>query len=213
MLERFGMSMIMGGHISSEGSYRVESKYGCRIIWGSVPVTDLLKLMEGENEELLVATDIASKIGASFVIGRKDNLEAMRNDHQLPVSPKRLAEAEKALRDGWPMSFSDWLTDGDRGRSSDAIAQRVTGIGDIHGKPNISHPYDACDFKRCLAVIEALTGDKISEGDILTKMITVSPEWRAIIWSWASLMASKNNPKVVSMIIKQALESAKEESL
>src|SRR5690554_2170189 len=144
------MSLEMQGQMGSSGDYRVEDRFGCRIIWGAIPMRDLIALSSSQSEDTIMSIYLSNLIVAAFVFGTKENLRAMEEDPNLPISHKRLIEAERARKEGYPDAFVEWLTRGHRGQSSDAIAQQVTGV--IHGNKLTSHPHDADDFSRCIDV-------------------------------------------------------------
>lgn len=179
------MTMELQAHIASEGEYRVERRFGCKIIWGSIPINDLVNLTKDADPKIMMSTDLPNKIGAAFVFGTKEDLEAMRNHPDLPISGTRIVEAERARREGYPEAFAQWLIHGDRGLSSNAIAQSVTGV--IKGEKLKSHPHDPSDLGRCLEVIEVLKCDKLSEDDILKCMVGVSETWRNLVFNWPEL--------------------------
>lgn len=176
---------VTGSFDDNESEYRVEERFGCKIVWGSIPLNEMVNLTKDEPEDVLLSVDLSSKIGATFVFGTKENLDKMANDPELPICPKRLQEAENARKKGLPEAFVKWLTHGDRGNSSNAIAQRVTGV--ISGEKLAHHPLDTSDFGRCLGVVNTLISDDLSEIDIVKEMIGISDTWTRLVWEWFKL--------------------------
>lgn len=179
------MSLGMKAEISDAGEYRVEQRFGCKIIWGSIPLGDLINLTKDADPSVMMSIHLANKIGAAFVFGTKDNLEKMGQDPNLPISQTRLAEGAEARKQGLPEDFANWLVHGHRGKSSDAIAQAVTGV--IKGPKLKDHPRDADDLGRCMTVIETLTSGDLSHGDVINAMIGVSEAWTNLVWVWPKL--------------------------
>lgn len=178
----WGVNAEMGDFSDKEPEYKIEKRSGCTVIWGSIPLEDMISLSIKEPSEVIMSTDLPSKMGASFVFGTRENLEALAKDPDLPICPVRLEEAERARKKGLPESFVDWLVDGDRGMSSNAIAQKVTGV--ITSREYIAHPLDTSDFGRCLGVIDALISDSMSEKDIVKQMVGLTPTWTRLAWQW-----------------------------
>lgn len=205
------MSYVVTGKFSSEGEYRVESRKGCKIIWGSIPISDLVGLMEHHfsEAEAFVDNDLANRIGAAFVIGTKQSLDGMRNDPSLEVSPERRMEMKQAQWEGWPEAFQEWLISGNRGMSSNAIASIVTGIG--RAVTADDYPRDAGDFARCLKVIAALESDTLSEPEILDKVATGSVVWQNLAKSWSALKELHlSDAEHFSVVLKSAINGRNE---
>lgn len=203
----WGVTATIG---DDEAEYRIEERFGCKIVWGSIPITDLVELTKDEPANVLLSPDLSNKIGAAFVYGTKENLEKMANDPDLPICHVRLQEAENARKKGLPDSFVQWLIHGDRGNSSNAIAQRVTGV--ITKEKFSQHPHDVADFGRCLGVIEALTSDGSCKIDIIKKMIGLSDTWTRLAWEWFKLtdLYKSGDYEGCNSLIKEALKDVKE---
>lgn len=204
------MSYGVSGEFGEITKYQVEHNYGCTVIWGSIPISDLCKFMgdSGDAEEMFVGTDIANRIGATFVVGSRECLDAMRNAPDLPVSPKRKAQADRARSANYSVGFVEWLMTGDRGMSSNAIAHAITGL--IDEDAGVNHPHDSDDFGRCLSVIDALKGDNLTEKEILKAMFSVSPSWEALALEWKDLkMSYLKDKKACSKLISLTLSEVK----
>ena len=88
-----------------------------------------------------------------------------------------------SLKQGSLMKYSvvQWLADGRRGLSSDAMCKRFYGLPAGAGT---DHPRDPSDFHRCVEFLQA-TG---SFGKVAL-MRDVSPQWAALVQNWDSLYA------------------------
>lgn len=85
-----------------------------------------------------------------------------------------------------PLSlFSTWLARGERGLSSEAIVERLTGerIGRSWSSGK-DHPYDAGDFGRCMRMLDQHDLAKLV---FPGSMVGVSPEWTALDAVWDEL--------------------------
>jgi hypothetical protein len=71
-----------------DDGFNVKSICGCRLIFGSVPLSDLGMITHGFGKKALMDVDLADLIGATFVIGMSADLEKLRK-LDLPVSAKR----------------------------------------------------------------------------------------------------------------------------
>jgi len=159
------------------GSYTVKTINGCRIVFGSVPMSELSHLTKGYSKKALMASDIASRIGAAFVIGEPDDIQGLRSLN-LPVSQERHIEYQLAIQSG-RSRLAKWLRDGERCDSSNAMAKRIFGIPLNAGA---THPHDPSDLKRCLDLIDQTDAHVWKMGD-------VSAQWAALISAWSDLVS------------------------
>jgi hypothetical protein len=193
-------NLTVGGTLND--GYTIKSKAGCRLVFGSVPVSDLSMLTHGYSKKALMATDIADLIGAAFVIGEPADLDALRK-LDLPVSEKRQKDYLAAHNMGL-ISVAMWLRNGDRGSSSNAMCKRLFGVPIEADK---KHPNDPGDLQRCIAFLDAAKAN-----DNLPGMADVSPEWGRLVAIWGDLMTTlqgelakgKSAPKTYAMM-KNAL--------
>lgn len=153
---------------------------GCRIVHGSVPVNEFAMLTHGFSKKAVVAVDIANFIGATFVIGEPDDIEALRKA-ELPPSSKRALEAEGALLRGVPKAVADWMCTGERGMSSEALCKHLFGVPSDAGN---EYPVDYDDLQRCLKFMDATQAHgRIGE------MAAVSPAWQRLAARWPEIVA------------------------
>lgn len=163
---------------SEAPGFTIKNICGCRIVYGSVPISEVAMLAHGFSKKALMATDIADRIGATFVIGEPDDLDDLRRMN-LPISDKRLTEHRAATQMGLD-KVAAWLADGERGMSSEAMCKRIFGIPESAGK---SHPHDPADLRRCLLFLDATEAhDKVSF------MLDVSEEWGRLVARWDELV-------------------------
>ena len=83
-------------------------------------------------------------------------------------------------------SFNSWLRDGERGLSSEAIVQRLTGVplsGRFHNGTN--YPHDPADFRRCEMLLRAVPESR----PLLGLMGDVSATWKGFVDAWDELVA------------------------
>lgn len=80
--------------------------------------------------------------------------------------------------------FVHWLASGSRGRSSEAIVGRLTGVP-VGRPPTTRHdyPYDPDDFQRCERLLRAVPLARSA----LPLMRDVSPEWAGLVDDWDNL--------------------------
>lgn len=171
--------------MGAEKEYTVEELMGCRIITGPVPITDLIPLMAGPEDEVwLTDLNLGPKLGATMVLGTRANLDRLALSEgiiervtQRAVGIKQQIESEGGVV---PQSALEWLVDGERGRSSDAVFAFLT-----HAKTMAStaHPRDAHDFRRCRLLL-----DRVPEFRGAFPLVKyLSPTWARITINWAKL--------------------------
>ena len=171
---------------------------GCRLIFGSISIQDMSKLLVSGPDGETIDIHIASLEGATIAIGLPDDLDALRSSDDLPIGLDRTADRDAARAAGLPASFCEWLYRGDRGTSSDYIAHRVTGIP---ANTDQAVPRDNGDFKRCLDVIDALRGH-VAEPDVLILMGENSEQWHNLAGNWLTLqdMSGKSGLQCCDLI-------------
>lgn len=97
-------------------------------------------------------------------------------------------QADDGRHDGHPMrveQFAGWLASGERGLSSEAIVQRLTGVKIHTGRSEgaVEPPHDPSDFRRCARLLDMVTEARKH----LHLMRDVSPAWARIIDRWDEL--------------------------
>lgn len=181
-----------------QSRFTVQNICGCRIVYGSIPASEMGMLTHGFSKNALMAVDIADRIGAVFVIGEPDDLEELRQMN-LPISDKRRADHLAASQLDLP-KVASWLADGERGASSNAMCKRIFGIPASAGA---DHPHDPADLRRCLLFLDATEAhDKIS------LMSDVSEQWGRLVARWGELVpvfreefaAGKSAPRTYAMM-------------
>ncbi|MDD2742046.1 MAG: hypothetical protein PHV02_07225 [Rhodocyclaceae bacterium] len=164
---------------TSQTNYSVHEMHGCRVIFGPVPMADLVSLTAKFGQNAVLAVDIADKIGASFVVGEPADI-ALLSKADLPISAERRIEGQAARKLGLN-AVSHWLEQGERGLSANAMCKRFFGVP---GNAGADHPRDPSDLRRCIAFLDATD----SRSKILL-MANVSREWAALVFVWEELEA------------------------
>lgn len=162
--------------MTTEG-FTIKSLGGCRIVFGTVPVSDFGMLTAGFSDKAQIAIDLADLMGATLVIGEPADLDALRK-RDLPVSAKRQGDASVADARGLP-KVAAWLRTGSRGSSSNAMCKRLFGVPENGGT---EHPHDPSDLLRCVQFLDATEAH-----DRLHLMSGVSPQWDFLVWRWSEI--------------------------
>lgn len=190
-----GGASDMGGD-----GFNVRRIGGCRIVYGSVPMSEFAMLAHGFSKKALMDVELADRIGASFVIGEPDDLQALRA-MGLPPSEKRQGEAREAAQRGLDAAVVAWLADGARGLSSNAMCKQFFGVPQSAGR---DHPRDPDDLSRCLAFLDATQSH-----ERVSSMSEVSPQWASLVAAWSEIVASflqerdgKSAPKTYELMRK-----------
>lgn len=175
-----GFTMRVGGDdgFGDEG-FTIKTICGCRVVYGSVPLSSFQMLSHGFSKKALMAMDIADLIGATYVIGEPAALDELRQ-LDLPVSAKRHADYLAAANLGLN-AVAMWLRKGERGLSSNAMCKALFGVPAGAGT---EHPHDPSDLRRCILFLDASGAH-----DHVQKMAGVSPEWSRLVSGWADLTA------------------------
>lgn len=166
---------------NNEG-YTVKTLGGCTMVFGQVPILDMVGLMNRAPGKAVMDVGLADRIGATLVFGLKEDLKRLPVS-ELPISPKRLADAAAAKAAGLPAVVQGWLTEGDRGMSSNAMCRAIWG-GVPEGAEN-QHPLDVDDLSRCIAMVDAT-----QPGNRIQQAATISPEWAVIMAAWDHLRST-----------------------
>lgn len=177
----FEFNLAFGNRL--DDGFTIKSKAGCRLVFGSVPISELPMLMHGFSKKALMATDIADLVGATFVIGEPNDLDELRQ-LDLPVSKKRQNDYLVAHNMGI-IEVAMWLRNGERGASSNAMCKHLFGVPIEAGN---SHPHDPSDLRRCIAFLDATAAH-----DKLADMAVVSPEWKRLVDVWDQLVTTIQN--------------------
>lgn len=112
---------------------------------------------------------------------------------ELDLAHARIAELEQQAEPlpGYPMAiaeFDDWLRNGHRGLSSEAMVYALTGNVTLPGKPvHVGHscPGDAGDFRRCENLLRAVPEAR----NHLERVAALGPQWAALVEHWDELAA------------------------
>ncbi len=166
--------------MSINTGYTISYMHGCRIVTGSVPLNDMEMLTHGFSKKAVMSPHIADKIGAAFVIGELENIKKMEAS-ELPLSSKRTAEKQAALKNNLPDKVLNWIVNGERGNSSNTICQAIYGIPDPQERVYTEYPFDIADLRRCMLFLETLDYDG---KQLFEKVADLSPEWNRLYKSW-----------------------------
>ncbi len=93
----------------------------------------------------------------------------------------------------------EWLANGKRGCSSNAIFTKLTGVNACSEYSGILDiPYDPADFRRCHLLLEKCPELKIH----LHKMKSVSSDWKALVNHWDELtdMLDRRDPNMYTFM-------------
>ena len=178
------MSITLAADVTSAEAgrltaYQVSSVGQIRIVTGTVPVTDLVSLINSVPADSVMDMQLAQMLGANFVFGPKAELDAYRESAFVRNSALLRAKHEMPEASD---EVLNWLAFGERGASSNSMFRVMMDLP--HGRAE--HPHDASDFRRCRLLLEAIP----SIAHRLPMLSDASPEWAAIIAAWDSLCES-----------------------
>lgn len=81
-----------------------------------------------------------------------------------------------------PQSVFAWISEGERGISSETIVSAIWGLP-LTGRFGWSHPQDPADLRRCLLLLR----DSPETAARFQEIRTVSPEWERLVEHWGEL--------------------------
>lgn len=101
---------------------------------------------------------------------------------ELPIvrAPRPAPKTTTQALFAWP-GLAAWLDEGERGTSSEAIVQAITGIPMMHGPVDV--PRDLSDFRRCVLLLRRVPSLRPHLG----KVADLSPRWARLVSTWPNL--------------------------
>jgi len=176
-------SNFIGGH--ERIAYTIEHRGSCVLITGAVPLGAMGALCQLAPKNAVMDADAATVLGVTFAIGLADDLRALRAaatpsyERTIRQQQPRLSEAAIA-----------WLAKGERGMSSEAMFERLTGEKCTRESPSrdarTAHPYDPDDLRRCRLLLEWVPELQ----PLLPSMAKVSPAWAGLVEAWDDICAT-----------------------
>jgi len=178
-------NMRAGSEQDADGGYRIVTKMGCKLIFGEIPADDLAAFCAAKDRKnWLIDVLLARRIGATIVCGPADGLKQL-NEANLPLSDERQAEVSHAENNSKiPAAVVEWLRNGRRGLSSEALCKHF--FGEPVGAEK-HHPSDPADLSRCLMFLDAAfgTGTPVQ----MDSVRSISPYWDAYVDHWTELVS------------------------
>lgn len=169
----------MGG---SSNVFRVEDCGRCRLVYGEIPIDDLMNLFSRFSDKAVIDQTLARIAGANLAVGEPADTQALR-EKPAPEAIAKIVSAYGHL--GLSEAALQWLATGEQGNSSQVLFFQTTGISppDLSVDSVTDHPRDVDDFRRCLLLME--TVPEVREN--LEIMCSVSPTWDRIVDAWSAL--------------------------
>jgi hypothetical protein len=178
---------VPGSDPSFERDFRVVDRFGCRIVYGSIPMRDMGRLFEHMDEGAVIDITASNRLGAHLVVGLPQDIEIL-----LANTPLRTLEEPWLSQVG--EGAAAWVATGAVGTSSNWMLHCMTGfnaLGWLHHRgpastPDLGHPRDIGDFARCRRLLEA-------QPNLQERLGTVAqsdPTWALFIDHWSEICAS-----------------------
>lgn len=164
--------------------YRVVTKFGCKIIFGNIQPDDLAAFCAPEaRKDWIIDVLLANRIGATMVAGPPDAIKSFSESNPTP-SKKRQAEARNAKNSGIPESVTNWLLNGHRGASSEALCKHFF---EVPVEANVyCYPLDPSDLNRCLKFLDAAFGTRNPVQ--INSVRSLGPVWSAYVDRWVEII-------------------------
>lgn len=166
--------------MTTEPGFKIEEKHGCIVVIGSIPVTDMVALLD-KVEGRFVCPEASRVLGASMVLGTHEDIEKLKASPEFNERRKQNA-LEEAKGFNLSEQAINWLVMGERGASSSFMFGYLTGVP-LLKNGIMSIPHDGSDFRRCRLLAEEVPEVK----ENLPKMADASPAWGRLIAQWDEL--------------------------
>ncbi len=150
--------------------------------FGPQPMDWFHNAMKSCGSDAVTDPDVARMAGATLAAGTPAALRALRKH----LEAGALQQAQEA-NPGIPPSATRWLAHGERGMSSNAMFEHLTGVKctNSDGWPLAAkaHPRDPADFRRCRLLPEEVPSLQAQ----LPKMAELSKPWANLVRDWTAI--------------------------
>lgn len=150
--------------------------------FGPQPLDWLTKASKACGKGAVIAPDIARMAGANLAAGDPAALDLLRSRLEAGAID---ATAEQHPSAAQFRGGLRWLALGERGLSSDALFQCLTGVKIVRNKHDATaHPLDPADLRRCILMLETVRPGT----DRSTYVADMSNEWAKLQANWRTLV-------------------------
>jgi hypothetical protein len=167
---------LIGG--AGYAEYRVLHRDNCILIFGDVPLSAMTVLTKLAPRNAVVDPIVASMAGANFAFGLRADLDLLKS----LLAPSAVARTKQRFPNLQP-ELVEWLAIGERGMSSEAMFQHLTGARICNERDAKAHPYDTSDVARCRLLLAQCP--MLLERFHL--MRDLSPEWSRLVDAWPAI--------------------------
>ena len=149
---------------------------------GAMPVDAMARASEVAGAGAVIDTDLARMAGVDFAFGPPALLEDLKARLADGVHTRTATDHPDLAADAMA-----WLATGERGLSSEAIFQHMTGVPLARTACDAyAHPSDPADLRRCMLLLEAVPAFAARLGE----MSEVSEIWARLVAAWPELCAT-----------------------
>lgn len=159
---------------------RIQETDGCRIVFGSTPMSLLPQLLKGMHKNAVMDSRAAMLLGASMVMGKDEDIQRL-----IDATPRRQVPEPWAEKIG--AGACKWAAEAEIGNSSVFALQRLTGFnayewyrgGRLDTDASPEHPRDPADLRRIRLLFDA-------QPNLLERLpeLAVTPQWKALVAHW-----------------------------
>lgn len=160
-------------------TYQIVDQCGCTIVFGAIPARALVGLLQRQSDQARASSQLAARLGASFVFGDMQALQALESSPQAREAAERAADELIGQRPVSPAARR-WLIQGERGRSSDSMFREFTAV---EGLESGHYPRTLPSLRLCRLLLEQVP----EFAPQLPLMGRVSPAWERLVASWPQI--------------------------
>ncbi len=150
--------------------------------FGPQPMDWISKAAKLCGRDAVMDQDVARMAGATMAAGAPAALAILRQRLKAGA-----LQEQQQQHPNLSLAAAQWLATGERGMSSEAMFQHLTGVPCTRGRDwlpgRVTHPRDPADLRRCRLLLEQVP-ELASD---LVKLRSLSDAWRGLVDSWAEI--------------------------
>lgn len=163
-----------------EKTFRLIKIENCAFVFGQFPMDFFSALMNEIPADSVLNTHLARLAGCTLAAGAPGEIQILIKK----LEPYAIQQTKKSLDSQvYTAEQIQWLAIGQRGNSSNAIFERISGRPAPGSTGSTSYPHDVSDFIRCRLLLEA-----VPEFQSKIQLVSdVSLPWSKLVGAWEDI--------------------------